>query len=103
MKSRGHSSSRGIVIPLGPGHALVFESGSAARRGRADGAAGTAARDDEKHGAGFTAATLLHSSGTSSYSPPEYLAGKTFTVQGDVYSLGVMRFCHESKTKRRTR
>jgi len=91
------------VIPLGPGHALVFESGSAACRGRADGAAGTAARDDEKHGAGFTAATLLHSSGTSTYSPPEYLAGKTFTVQGDVYSLGVMRFFHESKTKRRTR
>jgi hypothetical protein len=24
-------------------------------------------------------------------------------VQGDVYSLGVMRFFHESKTKRRTR
>ena len=54
-------------------------------------------------GAGFTAATLLHSSGTPTYSLPEYLAGKTFTVQGDVYSLGVMIFFHESKTKRRTR
>ena len=41
-------------------------------------------------GAGFTAATLQHSSGTPTYSPPEYLAGKPFTVQGDVYSLGVM-------------
>lgn len=41
-------------------------------------------------GAGFTAATLAHSSGTPTYSPPEYLAGKPFTVQGDVYSLGVM-------------
>ncbi len=54
-------------------------------------------------GAGFTAATLLHSSGTPTYSPPEYLAGKAFTVQGDAYSLGVMIFFHESKTKRRTR
>jgi WD40 repeat protein/class 3 adenylate cyclase len=41
-------------------------------------------------GAGFTAATLQHSSGTPTYSPPEYLAGRPFTVQGDVYSLGVM-------------
>jgi WD40 repeat protein/class 3 adenylate cyclase len=41
-------------------------------------------------GAGFTGATIQHSSGTPTYSPPEYLAGKPFTVQGDVYSLGVM-------------
>ncbi len=40
--------------------------------------------------AGFTGATIQHSSGTPTYSPPEYLAGKAFTVQGDVYSLGVM-------------
>ncbi len=41
-------------------------------------------------GAGFTGATLQHSSGTPTYSAPEYLAGRPFTVQGDVYSLGVM-------------
>ncbi len=41
-------------------------------------------------GAGFTGATIQHSSGTPTYSPPEYLAGRPFTVQGDVYSLGVM-------------
>ena len=29
--------------------------------------------------------------------------GQGFTVQGDAYSLGVMIFFHESKTKRRTR
>lgn len=43
-------------------------------------------------GAGFTQASLAHSSGTPTYSPPEFLAGKPFTVQGDIYSLGVMLY-----------
>ena len=43
-------------------------------------------------GSGFTQASVKHSSGTPTYSPPEYLAGKAFTVQGDVYSLGVMLY-----------
>ena len=43
-------------------------------------------------GGGFTQASLMHSSGTPTYSPPEYLAGRPFTVQGDVYSLGVMLY-----------
>jgi WD40 repeat protein len=43
-------------------------------------------------GAGFTRATLEPSSGTPTYSPPEYLAGRPYTVQGDIYGLGVLLY-----------
>jgi serine/threonine protein kinase/class 3 adenylate cyclase len=42
--------------------------------------------------AGFTRATIEHSTGTPTYSPPEYLAGKPYTVQGDIYGLGVLLY-----------
>ena len=42
--------------------------------------------------AGFTRATIQHSSGTPTYSPPEYLAGRPFTIQGDIYGLGVLLY-----------
>ena len=42
--------------------------------------------------AGFTRLTIQHSTGTPTYSPPEYLAGKPYTVQGDIYGLGVMLY-----------
>ena len=42
--------------------------------------------------AGFTRATIQHSTGTPTYSPPEYLAGKPFTIQGDIYGLGVLLY-----------
>jgi tetratricopeptide (TPR) repeat protein len=41
---------------------------------------------------GFTQATIAGSSGTPLYSPPEYLAGRPYTVQGDVFGLGVMLY-----------
>ena len=43
-------------------------------------------------GAGFTRATIQHSTGTPTYSPPEYLAGKPYTIQGDIYGLGVLLY-----------
>lgn len=43
-------------------------------------------------GGGFTQLTLKHSSGTPTYSPPEYIAGRPFTVQGDIFALGVMLY-----------
>ncbi len=43
-------------------------------------------------GAGFTRATLERSTGTPTYSPPEYLAGKPYTIQGDIYGLGVLLY-----------
>jgi serine/threonine protein kinase/class 3 adenylate cyclase len=42
--------------------------------------------------AGFTHATIQHSTGTPTYSPPEYLAGKPYTIQGDIYGLGVLLY-----------
>ncbi len=46
--------------------------------------------------AGFTVNTLVSggsgSSMTRLYAPPEQLTGKAFTIQGDVYSLGVMLY-----------
>jgi len=42
--------------------------------------------------AGFTRATLLHSSGTPTYSPPEFIAGKPYTIQSDIYGLGVLLY-----------
>ena len=46
--------------------------------------------------AGFTVNTLVSSGSGSSmtrlYAPPEQLTGKVFTMQGDVYSLGVMLY-----------
>ena len=42
--------------------------------------------------AGFTRATVKHSTGTPTYSPPEYLAGKPYTIQGDIYGLGVLLY-----------
>ena len=42
--------------------------------------------------AGFTRATIEHSTGTPTYSPPEYLAGRSYTIQGDVYGLGVLLY-----------
>ncbi len=43
-------------------------------------------------GAGFTRVTVERSTGTPTYSPPEYLAGKPYTIQGDIYGLGVMLY-----------
>jgi class 3 adenylate cyclase len=43
-------------------------------------------------GAGFTRATIQHSTGTPTYSPPEYVAGKPYTIQGDIYGLGVLLY-----------
>ncbi len=42
--------------------------------------------------AGFTRVTIQHSTGTPTYSPPEYLAGRPYTVQGDIYGLGVLLY-----------
>ena len=42
--------------------------------------------------AGFTRPTIEHSTGTPTYSPPEYLAGRSYTIQGDVYGLGVLLY-----------
>ena len=42
--------------------------------------------------AGFTRATIEHSTGTPTYSPPEYLAGRPYTIQGDIYGLGVLLY-----------
>jgi len=42
--------------------------------------------------AGFTRLTAEHNTGTPAYSPPEYLAGKPYTVQGDIYGLGVVLY-----------
>ena len=36
--------------------------------------------------------SLTHSTGTPTYSPPEYIAGKPYTVQGDIYGLGVLLY-----------
>ena len=43
-------------------------------------------------GAGFTRMTIQHSTGTPTYSPPEYLAGRPYTIQGDIYGLGVLLY-----------
>ena len=42
--------------------------------------------------AGFTRTKIQHSTGTPTYSPPEYLAGKPYTIQGDIYGLGVLLY-----------
>jgi serine/threonine-protein kinase len=42
--------------------------------------------------AGFTRATIARSTGTPTYNPPEYVVGKPYTVQGDIYGLGVLLF-----------
>lgn len=42
--------------------------------------------------AGFTRGTIEHSTGTPTYSPPEYLAGRPYTIQGDIYGLGVLLY-----------
>ncbi|MES2924508.1 MAG: protein kinase [Verrucomicrobiota bacterium] len=42
--------------------------------------------------AGFTRPTIQHSTGTPTYSPPEYLAGRPYTIQGDIYGLGVLLY-----------
>ena len=41
---------------------------------------------------GFTHTKIEHSTGTPTYSPPEYLAGKPYTIQGDIYGLGVLLY-----------
>lgn len=41
---------------------------------------------------GFTRATIAHSTGTPTYSPPELLAGKPYTIQGDIFGLGVLLY-----------
>src|SRR5207302_1257805 len=43
---------------------------------------------------GFTDMTMNDSSrtGTRMYAPPESLLGKPYTIQGDVYSLGVLLY-----------
>jgi class 3 adenylate cyclase len=43
-------------------------------------------------GAGFTRLTIQHSTGTPTYSPPEYLAGRPYTIQGDIYGLGILLY-----------
>ncbi|MCX6874677.1 MAG: hypothetical protein NTW21_12855 [Verrucomicrobia bacterium] len=42
--------------------------------------------------AGFTRNTIQHSTGTPTYSPPEYLARRPYTIQGDIYGLGVLLY-----------
>ena len=42
--------------------------------------------------AGFTRPTIQYSTGTPTYSPPEYLAGRPYTIQGDIYGLGVLLY-----------
>lgn len=43
-------------------------------------------------GAGFTRITAQHRTGMPTYSPPEYLAGRPYTIQGDIYGLGVLLY-----------
>lgn len=42
--------------------------------------------------AGFTRITAQHRTGMPTYSPPEYLAGRPYTIQGDIYGLGVLLY-----------
>jgi WD40 repeat protein/class 3 adenylate cyclase len=42
--------------------------------------------------AGFTHGTIDRSTGTPTYSPPEYTAGRPYTIQGDIYGLGVLLY-----------
>jgi WD40 repeat protein/class 3 adenylate cyclase len=42
--------------------------------------------------AGFTHGTARQSTGTPTYSPPEYIAGRPYTIQGDIYGLGVLLY-----------
>ena len=41
---------------------------------------------------GFTFHSLQSTTGTPIYSPPEFLAGRPFTIQGDIYALGVLLY-----------
>ena len=43
-------------------------------------------------GMGFTQLSQKDRGGTPFYRPPEYLAGRPYTVQGDIYGLGVMLY-----------
>lgn len=81
-----------------PANILIFRDDSGRPRPRlVDFGIGTLSDDAalERHGvtgAGFTMASMQNSSGTPLYSPPEFLAGRPYTVQGDVYGLGVMLY-----------
>jgi WD40 repeat protein/class 3 adenylate cyclase len=81
-----------------PTNVLIFDGEDGQPRARlVDFGIGTVAHPDilQQYGvtaAGFTQATIEHSTGTPTYSPPEYLAGKPYTVQGDIYGLGILLF-----------
>ena len=42
--------------------------------------------------AGFTRATIQHNTGPPTYCLPEYLVGRPYTIQGDIYGLGILLY-----------
>jgi serine/threonine protein kinase/class 3 adenylate cyclase len=81
-----------------PTNILIFDGPGGEPRPRlVDFGIGTLADPDvlEQHGITDPTRTVSDiggSTGTPTYSPPEYLAGKPYTIQGDIYCLGVLLY-----------